>query len=44
MVTAPIFIGPLMAGPARPALMIEDCESVALLTPGIDSKRLRRSA
>jgi hypothetical protein len=29
---------------ARAALMIEDCESVALLTPGIDSKRLRRSA
>src|SRR5438067_11515271 len=33
MVTAPIFIGPLIACPAKPALMIEDCESVALLTP-----------
>jgi hypothetical protein len=41
MVTAPIFIGPLIACPARAALMIEDCESIALLTPGIDSKRLR---
>jgi len=28
----------------RPLRTIEDCESVALLTPGIDSKRLRRSA
>src|SRR3989475_4919954 len=35
---------PVCPPPARPALMIEDCESVALLTPGIDSKRLRRSA
>jgi hypothetical protein len=42
MVTAPIFIGPLIACPAKPALMIEDCESVALLTPGIqDEKRDR---
>src|SRR5213594_1450480 len=32
MVIAPIFIGRLI-GSARPALMIEDCESVALLTP-----------
>ena len=30
--------------PARPELMIDECESVVLLTPGIDSRRLRRSA
>ena len=34
---------PLYVDPAWPALMIEECESDALLTPGIASKRLRRS-
>src|SRR5262249_48328998 len=38
MVTAPIFIVPCMSPRAWPALMIEECESVALLTPGIASK------
>jgi hypothetical protein len=37
MIRVPIFTVPL----ARSALMIEDCESVTLLTPRIDSKRLQ---